>query len=124
PSPEELVAMRLKPFGPDTGSQIDMRKFQWSRCAVLGAAALGLAMTATPVTVSYAQDADAPLVVFLLPENVTARWESQDKPFFIAAMEKEYPGAQVKVENALNDTAKQLRSEEHTSELQSRENLV
>lgn len=89
-----------------------MRKFQWSRRAVLGAAALGLAMTATPVTVSYAQDADAPLVVFLLPENVTARWESQDKPFFIAAMEKEYPGVQVKVENALNDTAKQLAQAE------------
>ena len=46
-------------------------------------------------------------MVFLLPENVTARWESQDKPFFIAALAKEFPGAQVKVENALNDASKQ-----------------
>jgi D-xylose transport system substrate-binding protein len=55
-----------------------------------------------------AQSAEtSPLVVFLLPENVTARWESQDKPFFIEAMKKDFPSAQVKVENALNDASKQ-----------------
>jgi D-xylose transport system substrate-binding protein len=48
-----------------------------------------------------------PLVTFLLPENVTARWESQDKPFFIAAMKRLYPSAKVQVQNALNDASKQ-----------------
>lgn len=74
------------------------------RRAVLAglAAAAGLAMA----SFAHAQ-ASKPLVVFLLPENVTARWESQDRPFFIAAMQKYFPDAQVKVENALNDVSKQ-----------------
>ncbi len=49
----------------------------------------------------------SPLVTFLLPENVTPRWESQDKPFFIAAMKKLYPSAKVEIQNALNDSSKQ-----------------
>lgn len=89
-----------------------MNELKYSRRAILGATALGLVMTAAPATLSFAQDDDGPLVVFLLPENVTARWESQDKPFFIAAMEREYPGARVRVENALNDPAKQLAQAE------------
>ncbi len=50
---------------------------------------------------------DGPLVSFLLPENVTARWEGQDKPFFIQAMKRLYPTARVEVQNALNDPSKQ-----------------
>lgn len=46
-------------------------------------------------------------VAFLLPENVTARWEGQDKPFFIAALKKYAPNAKVEVLNALNDQSKQ-----------------
>ncbi|MGI8434443.1 MAG: ABC transporter substrate-binding protein [Nocardioidaceae bacterium] len=46
-------------------------------------------------------------VAFLLPENVTARWEGQDKPFFVAALKKYAPDAKVEVENALNDQSKQ-----------------
>lgn len=46
-------------------------------------------------------------VTFLLPENVTARWEGQDKPFFVAAMKQYAPTAKVEVLNALNDQSKQ-----------------
>jgi len=88
-----------------------MRKFDRIRRTVLGAIALGLAVSASPFAVSKAA-AESPLVVFLLPENVTARWESQDKPLFIEAMKKDFPDAQVRVENALNDPAKQLAQAE------------
>lgn len=73
--------------------------------AALGALAVAVAAGATPARTQTKKA--GPLVVFLLPENVTARWESQDRPFFIAAMKKDYPSAQVKVENALNDASKQ-----------------
>lgn len=88
-----------------------MKNFGQGRRAMLGAILLGLAVSASPIAASYAK-ADSPLVAFLLPENVTARWESQDKPFFIAAMKKDYPTAKVRVDNALNDPAKQLAQAE------------
>lgn len=75
--------------------------------AVTALAVLGIATTASGAAKRHTQQSSGPLVVFLLPENVTARWESQDKPFFIAAMKKYYPSAQVEVENALNDASKQ-----------------
>ncbi len=69
---------------------------------------LGLAAAAALTAAGHAgAQSSKPLVVFLLPENVTARWESQDRPFFVAAMQKYFPDAQVKVENALNDVSKQ-----------------
>jgi D-xylose transport system substrate-binding protein len=77
-----------------------------SRLGPAGLAAFALIAGFAAVAPAHSEDA-APLVVFLLPENVTARWESQDKPFFIEAMKKDFPGAQVKVENALNDASKQ-----------------
>jgi D-xylose transport system substrate-binding protein len=43
----------------------------------------------------------------LLPENVTPRWESSDKPLFIKAMKQLVPDVRVDVLNALNDPAKQ-----------------
>lgn len=46
-------------------------------------------------------------VTMLLPENVVARWEGQDKPFFIAAMKKYAPNVKVEALNALNDQATQ-----------------
>ncbi len=79
-----------------------MGKFGQARRGMLGGIFAGIAAAASPIAVNLAW-ADSPLVVFLLPENVTARWESQDKPFFIEAMKKDYPDAQVRVENALND---------------------
>lgn len=82
------------------------------RSSLVGALAasvvvLVIAATASGAPARHTRTAAGPLVVFLLPENVTARWESQDRPFFIAAMKKAYPGARVEVENALNDAAKQ-----------------
>jgi D-xylose transport system substrate-binding protein len=54
----------------------------------------------------------APLVAFLLPENVTPRWEGSDKPVFVNALKKLVPGVKVDVLNALNDPAKQLAQAE------------
>ena len=88
-----------------------MGKFAQARRGMLGGIFAGIAAAASPIAVNLAW-ADSPLVVFLLPENVTARWESQDKPFFIEAMKKDYPDAQVRVENALNDPSKQLAQAE------------
>src|SRR5271156_139242 len=83
-----------------------MQKINGAARVAASAVLLGLVGGASPMLATHAR-ADSPLVVFLLPENVMARWESQDKPFFIAALAKEFPGAQVKVENALNDASKQ-----------------
>jgi D-xylose transport system substrate-binding protein len=49
----------------------------------------------------------APTVAFLLPENVTPRWEGSDAPVFKKALEKLVPGVQVDVLNALNDPSTQ-----------------
>ncbi len=84
-----------------------MKRIDRAGGAAVGAILLGLAAATSPVASNAARADSGPLVVFLLPENVTARWESQDKPFFIAAMAKDFPSAQVKVENALNDPSKQ-----------------
>jgi D-xylose transport system substrate-binding protein len=46
-------------------------------------------------------------VAFLLPENVTPRWEGSDAPTFKKALAKLVPGVQVDVVNALNDSTKQ-----------------
>jgi D-xylose transport system substrate-binding protein len=46
-------------------------------------------------------------VAFLLPENVTPRWEGSDAPLFKQAMEKLVPGVEIDVLNALNDPSKQ-----------------
>lgn len=51
-------------------------------------------------------------VAFLLPENVTARWEGQDRPFFVEALKKYAPNAKVIVSNALNDASKQQQQAE------------
>lgn len=53
-----------------------------------------------------------PLVAFLLPENVTPRWEGSDKPTFVNALKKLVPGVRIDVLNALNDPAKQLQQAE------------
>ena len=49
----------------------------------------------------------APLVAFLLPENVTPRWQGSDAPTFTAALKKLVPGVRIDVLNALNDSSKQ-----------------
>jgi D-xylose transport system substrate-binding protein len=53
------------------------------------------------------------LVAFLLPENVTPRWEGFDKPTFIASMKKLAPSVKVDVVNALNSpTTQQSQAEQ------------
>ncbi len=86
---------------------MEMKNLDRAGRTALGAILVGLAAASCSIASSAARADSGPLVVFLLPENVTARWESQDKPFFIAAMAKDFPSAQIKVENALNDPSKQ-----------------
>jgi D-xylose transport system substrate-binding protein len=47
------------------------------------------------------------LVAFLLPENVTVRWESNDKPLFTRTLRRLVPDVQIDVLNARNDPARQ-----------------
>ncbi len=49
----------------------------------------------------------APLVAFLLPENVTPRWEGFDHPTFVKSLKKLYPGIKIDVVNAVNNPATQ-----------------
>jgi D-xylose transport system substrate-binding protein len=68
-----------------------------------------LVMAALVLTSAFAtptQEA-APTVAFLLPENVTPRWEGADAPIFKDALTKLVPGVQIDVLNALNDPSKQ-----------------
>jgi len=89
--------------------------FRWTAGAKLAVLLIVVATAALAVVAAssgakpnaHARASGGPLVTFLLPENVTARGESQDKPFFIAAMKKLYPSAKVQVQNALNDATKQ-----------------
>lgn len=84
------------------------RKGQLAALVALAVAVSFVVATASSAAPAKSHGAKAgPLVVFLLPENVTARWESQDRPFFIAAMKKDFPSAQVEVENALNSPSTQ-----------------
>ncbi len=93
---------------------------RWRKVATAGLAAATLAGVAavsgcssggststTPPTTPASSQASAPLVAFLLPENVTARWEGSDAPTFKAALVKLVPNARVDVLNALNDPSKQ-----------------
>ncbi len=69
------------------------------------------ARTSTPTGAS--KKAAGELVAFLLPENVTPRWEGFDKPTFIAAMKKLAPSVKVDVLNAINSpTTQQSQAEQ------------
>ena len=48
-------------------------------------------------------------VFFLLPNSTTIRFESRDAPFFVEAMKKLAPNAQVIVQNGQGDPARQQR---------------
>lgn len=65
--------------------------------AVAGLAACALAAT----THGASHGSSDSSVALLLPENVTARYESQDRPLFVAAMSSLDPDASVRVSNAL-----------------------
>lgn len=75
--------------------------------AVAGAAALVLAATATTATRSPQSAKAGPIVALLWPENVTPRWEGNDKPTITKALKKLIPGVQVDSLNALNKPATQ-----------------
>jgi D-xylose transport system substrate-binding protein len=51
-------------------------------------------------------------IAFLLPENKTARYENQDKPFFIDRVKQLCPSCEVIYENANQDAAKQQQQAE------------
>lgn len=85
---------------------------------LLGLGALVLAGCSAPAQVANeaAPDTDAPAqasvyegkkVAFLLPEDVTARWENVDRPFFESSLAKYAPGAEVLFYNAQNDSSTQ-----------------
>ncbi|MDQ6436400.1 sugar ABC transporter substrate-binding protein [Mesorhizobium sp. LHD-90] len=59
------------------------------------------------VSVLGASAQDKAKVFFLLPNQTTIRFESRDAPFFIEAMKQKAPDAEVVVQNAGGDPAKQ-----------------
>jgi len=70
-------------------------------------AALAMAGSVSSKTTLPHRAHAGPLVAFLLPENVTPRWEGSDAPTFKKALAKLVPDARVDVVNALNDSSKQ-----------------
>ena len=67
----------------------------------------GLLIVSLGLLAACTGKAAAPIVAFLLPENVTPRWEGADAPLFKQALQKAIPNVQVDVLNALNDPSKQ-----------------
>jgi D-xylose transport system substrate-binding protein len=86
---------------------VRVRSIMVVAAAATAAVAAGFAGATVDATAAPAKGNAGPLVAMLLPENVTARWEGQDRPRFIAALKQLVPGVQVQVQNALNDPAKQ-----------------
>ena len=80
--------------------------------AVAGAAALVLAATASTATRSPQSAKAGPIVALLWPENVTPRWEGNDKPIITKALKKAIPGVQVDSLNALNKPTTQTNQAE------------
>jgi D-xylose transport system substrate-binding protein len=66
-----------------------------------------LATTSFLAGTAHAQSAEK--VFFLLPNTTTIRFESRDAPFFVEAMKKAAPDAQVVVQNAQGDPQQQQR---------------
>ena len=63
----------------------------------------------TTVLAAPASAAAEKKVFFLLPNSTTIRFESRDAPFFVEAMKKLAPNAQVIVQNGQGDPARQQR---------------
>ncbi|MDQ3875971.1 MAG: substrate-binding domain-containing protein [Actinomycetota bacterium] len=64
--------------------------------------AVGIALVAAGASGGKPAGSASPLVAFLLPENVTVRWESNDKPLFTKELRRLVPGVRIDVLNALN----------------------
>ena len=78
---------------------------------VIAAVTVALLVTST-VSAKSSKAKAGQRVAFLLPENVTPRWQGSDAPVFKKALAKLVPGVQVDVVNALNDPAKQQQQAE------------
>jgi D-xylose transport system substrate-binding protein len=63
-------------------------------------------------TASTSSNAKGGKIAFLLPENQTARYENQDKPFFEAKVKELCPSCEVLYQNATQDAAKQQQQAE------------
>ena len=70
---------------------------------VLAASAAALLAAGAGQGAGASPGQEQPLVAFLLPENVTVRWESNDKPLFTRELRKLVPDVQIDVTNARND---------------------
>jgi D-xylose transport system substrate-binding protein len=77
--------------------------------AALAVAVLSLAVAGSAAggKTSKTKAQAGPLVAFLLPENVTPRWEGFDHPTFVKALKKLVPGVQIDVVNSVNKPATQ-----------------
>jgi D-xylose transport system substrate-binding protein len=67
------------------------------------------ALLVTTAIAAPASAAEGKKVFFLLPNSTTIRFESRDAPFFVEAMKKLAPNAQVIVQNGQGDPARQQR---------------
>jgi D-xylose transport system substrate-binding protein len=76
---------------------------RWSALFVLAASAAALLAAGAGQGASAGPAQEQPLVAFLLPENVTVRWESNDRPLFTRELRRLVPGVQIDVTNARND---------------------
>ena len=75
--------------------------------AALGIAACGSSDDESTSTSASDTGSASGKIGFLLPETETARYETQDKPLFEAAVAKLCPDCQVLYQNADQDTTKQ-----------------
>ena len=78
--------------------------------AVIATLALGALIAASGVsgkTAEHTNKKAGPLVALLWPENVTPRWEGNDRPTITRSLKALIPGVKVDSANALNDPAKQ-----------------
>ncbi|HWI74460.1 MAG TPA: substrate-binding domain-containing protein [Baekduia sp.] len=63
-------------------------------------------------TASASSEAKGGKIALLLPENKTARYENQDKPFFTAKVKELCPSCSIIYQNATQDAAKQQQQAE------------
>jgi D-xylose transport system substrate-binding protein len=89
-----------------------MKKYGVLAACVLAAALLAAcgsnsSSTSSSTTTSSTANSKNAKIAFLLPENQTARYETQDRPLFEADVKNLCPGCQVLYSNALQDSSKQ-----------------
>src|ERR1700709_1602225 len=68
--------------------------------------------TKSAASTTAASSAKGAKIALLLPENKTARYENQDKPFFTAKVKELCPTCEIIYENATQDAAKQQQQAE------------